>query len=271
VSSLFSGRRRRSRVVRASAAACAGIAAAVAFFATQATAQPTKNVMVYTDQTVGCVWVGDGPARTYIPTGYTAGWRSTGIQAAVNTTVTAKTYLASCEAVKRGGVYGAKNIAVNNAPTNLHDLWLNTDSAPTGNFRVSHKRNLPDSGKFVMFSNRSGFAPYVCLSAWADWDHRWSPSKPYILGPNNTATPAPPADVHQCKRLLADQHALFHLKTWPGGHTPLVQLSVATSGTTGTSFSKHADFQPDPYGNSCYRETLGGSVHQVTNQPCTSS
>ncbi|MBV9024764.1 MAG: hypothetical protein JO362_13475 [Streptomycetaceae bacterium] len=249
------------------AAVCAGLAVAGALFASQASAQPgTKNVVVYTDQSVGCVWVGTGKptAKTYISTGYTAGWRGTGIQAAVGATVTAKTYTTDCAAVQGLSSFASKQVNFYNAPSNLQNLWLNTDSASTGTVRVSVSSLLPQSNNFVMFSNRSGFAPYACLSAWYTYDYV-PPRSQYVPPLTVIDTPESPPDLHECKRLGGGGHHVFWLPQSPRGFDK-IRLMVSP---TGTVFGKkYFDLALDR--SSCFRETSSGSVHEATDKPCTS-
>jgi hypothetical protein len=258
---------RRGRIVKAVVAACVAVAASGAYFVSQASADSgtqqleaqlgSKSVMLYTDAKVSCAWVGTGGAGKYISTRNVANWRPTGVQATVGATVTVKTYTTDCATVQNpsGGDYASAHLMVLNAPSNLANLWVNVDSPPPGTVDVSSSSMTPSSSNFVMFSNRSGLDPYVCLSAWYAWSQE-------------EATDSNPAnDIHSCKRLGPDEHHVFWLHNWPAGSIPHVHLSVDPSG----SALGRRDFDPDPNSASCYRETSSGSVHQVTNQPCTSN
>jgi hypothetical protein len=261
--------RRRGRIVKAAVAAGVAVAASGAYFVSQASADSgtqqleaqlgSKQVMLYTDSKVSCAWVGTGGVGKYISTGNVAAWRPTGVQVTVGATATVKTYTADCGTVQNpdGGDYASTHLMVLNMPSNLANFWVNVDSPPSGTVDVSSSSMSPSSSNFVMFSNRSGLDPFVCLSAW----YAWAQEKSTDSNPAN--------DIHSCKRLGPDKHVVFWLHNWPTGSIPHVHLSVNTTGINPKGMNR--DFDPDPNSASCYRETSSGSVHQVTNQPCTSS
>jgi hypothetical protein len=237
-------------------AAFAAVVASCLYLASQASAQlGTKQVMLYTGANVDCAWVGTGGVGSYIPTGNVASWRPTGVQPTVGATVTVKTYATDCDTVQNpsGGDFASVHLMVLNQPSDLANLWINVDSPPAGTVDVSDSSRMPSSSNFVLLSNRSGLDPYVCLSAWYSWAQE----------PGTNSNPA--ADIHSCKRLGPDKHVVFWLKNWPAGSIPHVHLSVDPSGSS----LGRRDFDPDPNSADCYRETVSGSVHQVTDQTCT--
>jgi hypothetical protein len=249
--------RRRRRVVKAAAAATAGIAAVGAFFAVQANADPTDNSFktpqVYTDNTVGCAWVGDATRNLYdwIPTGYKPGWYHSGLKVPVMDTVTIKTYAVDCTTVQQGsGDYeSSKSVYAINTPNNLTYLWIDTgahNSSTDRDIPIPSNQSAPNN--FVLVSNRSWFMPLVCITWWKDY---------------KDANTAP--DHHKCTRVLADKKAKWQLPVWPHSTpiyhpNPKVRLTVGPSGSS----INRTGFDPDPNRGNCYRETSSGSVHQVT-------
>jgi hypothetical protein len=245
--------RRRRRIIKAAAAATAGVAVAGAFFAAQANAQPTKNVKVYTDRSIGCVWVGGGSQGgngNYIQTGFSAGWRDAGIQAPVGSTVTAKSFKAGCKSVQNGEIPDLVKLVTEGVqPTNLGNLWLDTNAAPSDNIKVFDPSTLPTAQNFVLFSNRSGLIPKVCISWWYDRSY------------------GGPADKHECKTVKALKKTVWWLPSWGSGTNPFVHFTVEPSG----SGAGQKDFDPNPHSPNCYRETSSGKVHLATDKACTAN
>ncbi|MBV9023313.1 MAG: hypothetical protein JO362_05860 [Streptomycetaceae bacterium] len=277
--SLFRDGRQRRRAVRVGAAACAGVAAVGAFLATQATAQDMKNVMVYTDQSTGCVWVGDlvdSSTGNYISTGHTAGWQSSGIQVMPSATVTVKTYSADCATVKSQGDYSSRHIEEFIEPSDLNNVWLNTTSAPTGTLTVTDSAQQPGTQQFIMFSNRSGRVPDVCFSVWyAYYAGDVNKSQRVVAHnsvPPNGTTPnhgtAAPPDEHTCVRVGADAHHVFRPQL-PGDVNPKGSWVHVSVNPSGTAFTHTVDFDLDGTSSLCIRETSSGTVHQATDKPCT--
>jgi hypothetical protein len=119
------------------------------------------------------------------------------------------------------------------------------------------------SGQFVMFSNRSGFAPYVCVSAW-DWGSYVAPHRE-VRPPRFVINyPESSPSFHECKRLGGGGKHVFWLPQSSNGFGP-IRLMVSPTGTVWGK--KYFDLAVNR--SSCFRETSGGSVHEATDKPCT--
>jgi hypothetical protein len=137
--------------------------------------------------------------------------------------------------------------------------------AAAGAFFASQASAESTPGQFVMFSNRSGYAPYVCISTW-DWGSYVAPHREVRPPLTVIKYPESSPSYHKCKRLGGGGKHVFWLPQSSHGFDK-IRLMVAPMGTV--FFKKHFDLPVNR--SSCFRETNSGSVHEATDKPCTSN
>jgi hypothetical protein len=100
----------------------------------------------------------------------------------------------------------------------------------------------PGPNGFALYSNRSGFTPYVCMHQY-DWYGK---------------------EIRQdCKKIWGWQKVGWNFET----NATSARMSVFN----GWMWWHHFYPAVGPGQATCYRESASGSVHQVTNQKCTTS
>jgi hypothetical protein len=109
--------------------------------------------------------------------------------------------------------------------------------------------NAANDGHFIMFSNRSGYAPRVCI-------------KNYSTGDDGSGGTITTQGSPECKTIFARRSYVFRIST--AGASAGIRLTT----NDGAGHIYKDDYNPLDR-DVCLRETTSGAIHEATDKPCT--